>query len=174
MGAIGKILGSVFSTGAKDVIGSIGTVIDNVVTTKEEKELLKIEIAKEVNRHVESLQDKALRETELEFNDLDSARRRQVELAKAGAADRTPSILAYIAVIGFIGIVVFLMVHGISTMDKEIILLIGSLLGMLGSNSQTVYNYYFGSSSGSKEKQRQLSAMQVNLDKEKDKENEGN
>jgi len=44
------ILSKIFSKGASDLVDSVGKVIDNVVTTKEEKEVLK-------NKFTELLQD---------------------------------------------------------------------------------------------------------------------
>lgn len=158
-----KILTNIFSSGAKDLVDSVGNIIDNVVTTKEEKEQLKLEIQKEINRALEAASDKALKQTEMELADVQSARSREIELAKAGAKDNTPKWLAYIAVVGFLGIVVFLMVHGIGSLDREVILLLGSLIGILGANSQTVYNYFFGSSAGSKAKSAQLDEMQKTI-----------
>lgn len=165
---LGNIFSNIFSSGAKDVLDSVGSIVDSVVTTKEEKEALKIELQKEINRSMEAMQDKALTEMELSVRDLESARAREVELAKAGAKDKTPSVLAYLAVIGFIAMILFLLIFGFGSLTVDQALLVGSLLGVLGSNSTTVYNYYFGSSAGSKEKAKSLDTL---VDRVSNKEN---
>lgn len=165
---LGNVLGNIFGKGAGEVIDSVGNIIDNVVTTKEEKELLKIELSKEINRATEAMADKALKEVELEYNEMNSARTRQVEMAKAGAKDSVPSVLAYISVIGFILIVIGLAIFGFGTLSAEQALLVGSLLGTLGSNSTSVMNYYFGSSAGSRRKSDEMEELRKQLLKTKE------
>lgn len=163
MSKLGNILGNVFGAGAEKVIGSVGAIIDDVVTTKEEREALKLEVQKEINRNLEALASQALTETELEYKEMDSARSREVELAKAGAKDKVPSVLAYLAVGGFWSIIIFLLIFGFGALSVEQALLVGGLIGTLGSNSTTVYNYYFGSSSGSRRKSEEMEELRKQL-----------
>jgi ABC-type cobalamin transport system permease subunit len=138
------------------VLDSVGGIIDNVVTTKEEKEQLKLEIAKEVNRNLEAMSQQSLAETSAYLQDAQSARSREVELAKAGAKDKTPSTLAYIAVFGLIGILLFLLIFGFGSLTTDQALIVGTLLGAIAGNANQAYNYYLGSSLGSKTKEIQL------------------
>lgn len=154
--SIKTIFSDIFSTGAKSVLDSVGGIIDNVVTTKEEKEQLKLEIAKEVNRNLEAMNQQSLAETSAYLQDAQSARSREVELAKAGAKDKTPSILAYIAVISLLGILLFLLIFGFGSLTADQALIVGTLLGAIAGNANQAYNYYLGSSLGSKTKEIQL------------------
>tara|TARA_Y100001937_G_scaffold50479_1_gene70200 strand:- start:4613 stop:5002 length:390 start_codon:yes stop_codon:yes gene_type:complete len=43
-----SILGKIFSSGAKDLVESVGTAIDKIHTSAEEKELIKSEIEKKI------------------------------------------------------------------------------------------------------------------------------
>lgn len=76
------ILSKIFGGGAKEVIEGVGNVVDKFVTTKEEKEVLKIELQKEINRHVEALQANANKELETYLADTANARGMQVEALK--------------------------------------------------------------------------------------------
>ena len=163
------ILGSIFSGGADKILKSAGDILDDVITNKEELAEAKLKLEQETNRAIETSKAQAMQEVQMYIDDVASARTREIELAKAGAKDKTPAVLAYIAVIGFLGIVVFLMIHGIGTLDREVVLLLGGLIGILGANSQTVYNYFFGSSAGSKASAQRLDDLtkQVVNDKPK-------
>lgn len=77
-----NILGKIFGTGAKEVVNSVGSVLDNLITTKAEKEAAKLEIEKEINRHFEALQSNATKELELELGDKANARGMQAEALK--------------------------------------------------------------------------------------------
>lgn len=85
--------------------------------------------------------------------DRDSARRREVD-----TRSYAPAVLATVVVIGFFGIL-WALVSGKAIMPKEYELLVGGLIGTLGSAVIQVFNYYFGSSAGSAAKQATLDRM---------------
>lgn len=85
-------------------------------------------------------------------SDRDSARKREIE-----TKSYAPAILGAVIVVGFFG-VLFSLISGHAVMPKEYELLVGGLIGTLGSALVQVFNYYFGSSAGS-------AAKQVTLDR---------
>lgn len=74
-------------------------------------------------------------------NDRDSARKRE-EVVK----DITPQILAYGLLLGFFGIIAFMLLYSVPAGSRD---LLNILLGMLGTSVISVISYYFGSSAGS-------------------------
>jgi len=77
-----NIFTKLFSGGAKEIVDSVGGVIDNLTTSKEEKEAAKLAMQQEINRHFESIQANATKELELELQDKANARGMQVEALK--------------------------------------------------------------------------------------------
>ena len=91
------------------------------------------------------------------IEDTQNARSRQVETEKAtGKKDINLYILAYIAVVGFFGIIAMVMLVPLPTGSGELIFF---LLGALTANYNSVYNYFFGSSKGSADKTEQLASV---------------
>lgn len=86
----------------------------------------------------------------IDAGDRDSARRREVD-----AKSYAPAVLATVIVVGFF-IVLCSLLSGKAIMPKEYELLVGGLIGTLGSAVIQVFNYYFGSSAGSAAKQATL------------------
>lgn len=68
-------------------------------------------------------------------------------------------VLSILGVTFPVVIIFYLMNGGLKTMDKETILLIGALIGVIVGEYKTVYNYWLGSSSGSKNKQDTIDKM---------------
>jgi hypothetical protein len=76
--------------------------------------------------------------------DRDSARQMQKE-----TRDWVPKLLAVVITIGFFGILVWMLVHGMPQTGTEALLM---MLGALGTAWTGVVNFYYGSSAGSKAK----------------------
>jgi membrane-bound ClpP family serine protease len=76
--------------------------------------------------------------------DRDSARKMQTQ-----TNDWIPRVLALLITIGFFGILVWMLVHGMPTSGTEALLM---MLGALGTAWTGVINFYYGSSAGSKAK----------------------
>lgn len=89
----------------------------------------------------------------IDASDRDSARRREVD-----AKSYAPAVLATVIVVGFFAVLCGLL-SGRAIMPKEYELLVGGLIGTLGSAVIQVFNYYFGSSAGSAAKQATLDRM---------------
>lgn len=91
------------------------------------------------------------------IEDTQNARSRQVETEKAtGKKDINIYILAYIAVVGFFGIIAMVMLVPLPTGSGELIFF---LLGALTANYNSVYNYFFGSSKGSADKAEHIARL---------------
>lgn len=77
-------------------------------------------------------------------NDRDSARDRQVKMK-----DWTPSVLGLAIILGFFGMLAYIMKYGMPTQGNEVMLI---MVGALSAMTTQVGNFFFGSSSGSKTK----------------------
>lgn len=87
---------------------------------------------------------------EIEERDRESARNREIQTKDSW----TPRILAFCAIAGLYGITAAVMKLPIPQAAHDLLLiLIGSMVG----DVKSVYNYYFGSSSGSADKSKVLS-----------------
>lgn len=143
-----NILGKIFGTGAKEVIGSVERLVDNLHTSKEEKEILKLDLQKEINRHFEALQSNATKELELELSDKANARNREIEVAKAtGRLDYMNYLLAIVALGLLIYITVKLSSSEIPKGNEHILI---NLIGIVEGCVLGIYSYQFGSSIGSR------------------------
>jgi len=151
-----SIFTKIFSTGAKEVVGTVGAVLDNLITSKEEKEAAKLAIEQEINRHMEALQDKVLKEKELDVQDRASARTRESDFVKAtGRADYFQYFIGSLAVITTCVIIFILLFNEIPQKNEHVIMLfIGEILGIVTG----IYSYHFGSSMGSRLKDMRSNA----------------
>jgi len=95
-----------------------------------------------------------IQESQLVFNDLDSARKRE-----SAVKDSTPRILAYM-VVGSTIVLGFLVAMGDVANHVTVTSagMIGTVLGYLVSESKQVLSYYFGSSAGSDKKTEIMAA----------------
>lgn len=143
-----NIFTKIFGGGAKEVIGAVGGVLDNLITNKEELAKAKLEAEKEINRHFEALQANTLKEIELQVQDRTSARNREAEFVKAtGHMDWLMWVLA----LAGLGLLFFLVWHLVNSelpdKNKE---LIAHGVGIIEGVVISIYSYYFGSSAGSR------------------------
>lgn len=146
------------------IIESVGGVIDNLTTSKEEKEQLKIELAKEINRHEEKLIEETNRIVEAELKDLSDARNREIQIATSDKAPLINKIIQPLLALLILGSC-FLMWYIILFKDipKEKETIVAGIVGSLTTLSMGVVGFYFGSSSSSAAKQKQLEKM-INKD----------
>lgn len=141
-----NILSKIFGSGAKDVIESIGGVLDNVITNKEELAQAKLEAAKEINRHLEAMQEQMVKMQELEVRDRETARTREAEIVKAtGHFDWMMWGLAASG-IGMLFYALYQLVNS-QIENKE---LFTHFVGIIEGVVVSIYSYYFGSSLGSR------------------------
>ena len=62
-----SILGKIFSSGASDLVKSVGTAIDKIHTSAEEKELIKAEIEKHILNYEEKIQQEVTKRWEADI-----------------------------------------------------------------------------------------------------------
>ena len=106
-----------------------------------------------------------LAELEAMTKEMDSARRREIEIAVSANAPFINKIVTPILALGTVSLtfILFLVIifAEVNTQSKDILIYV---LGALTSAMTMVLGYYFGSSQGSKEKSAQLDEL---LDKKK-------
>lgn len=149
-----SFISNLFSGGVGQVVDSIGKVIDNVVTTKEEKQQLDNEIRKaEMQYNLESRKID-LEEKQAVLKDVDSARTMASNVqTSANATNLSKNVAAYLALgTVFLTFVLFFVwaFAEVTQSQKEIVLYI---LGVLSAIDTQIFSFYFGSSQGSKDKQ---------------------
>lgn len=143
-----NIIQKILKGGTKEVIDSVGNVLDKVITNKEELAQAKLEAEKEINRHLEAIQANILKEKELEVQDRGSARIRETEYVKAtGHADWMMIFVGLIIMIAFVGCLSFVVYKPIPQGNEHIII---NAIGILEGLVLTVAGYYYGSSLGSR------------------------
>ncbi|MBV5314052.1 MAG: hypothetical protein JZU47_12195 [Prolixibacteraceae bacterium] len=151
-----------FSGGAITLVDSVGKVLDNVVTTKEEKMQLENEIRKSEIQFQLEMKKLSNEEQRMIMDDMNSARNREVQIQTSENASKLAKSVSPILAFGttlltmlFFYILVF-KPNSISADSKEIVLYI---LGVLSAILTQVYSYYFGSSAGSADKAKTIANM---------------
>ena len=94
----------------------------------------------------------------IQLNDINSARQRQVDLAKAGVKDNAVPILGFFIVGTFVAVVAVILL-GASKADT---VLAGTLIGYLSAKAEQVVAFYFGSSSSSRAKDDTINKLSSN------------
>lgn len=138
---------------------SIGEkVLDKVLPDPEAK-------AKAQATLIEMAQKGQLAELEAHVKEMDSARKREIEIATSQFAPVINKIVTPILALGTVSLtfILFLVIIfvEVNTQSKDILIYV---LGALTSAMTMVLGYYFGSSQGSKEKSQQLDDI---MDKKK-------
>jgi hypothetical protein len=155
-------LSNLFSKGASTFVDSVGKVLDNVVTTKEEKMQLENEIRKSELQFQVDMKKLSNEEQQMILGDISSARQREVQVLSAPNASwwtkNTMHLLAIgttVITLAFFYILIF-KPHSITTESRDIVLYI---LGVLSATLTQIYSYYFGSSAGSADKARTIAGI---------------
>ena len=106
---------------------------------------------------MEMAQKGQLAELESHVKEMDSARKREIEIATSAAAPMLNKIVTPILALGTVGLTFILFAViifvDVDANSKDILIYV---LGALTSAVTMVLGYYFGSSAGSKEKSQQL------------------
>lgn len=143
-----------------DIVESVGNVADKFITTGQEKEEFKLEVAKEVNRSLEALAIEGNKELEIIMKDKDSSRNREIQIANSESAPKLNKIitplLAIFITLGFFTLLTIACFHGFPPANAELLYI---MLGSLGTGWIGIVGYYFGSSIGSSKKQDTIDKM---------------
>lgn len=157
MSFIANIIGKVTSTGAANIVESVGNVADKFITTGQEKEEFKAEVTKEVNRHIEAMAAAQNAELETLIKDMDSARDMNSRIQESDKASWLSKNIAYLIdcvfVVAFILMLVMIFNKAVPESNKE---LFYTGFGLLGANVSTILNFHRGTSIGSERKQKAI------------------
>lgn len=105
------------------------------------------------------VQDFSLSLFDKEISEKANARAREIEIARTGKKDKVVQIIALTTIGAFFGLVGIIFFKDLGAMSKEQYALVGAMVGYIAANANTVYGYYFGSSSSSKSKDETISKM---------------
>ncbi len=138
----------IFGGGAEKVIGAVGGVLDNLITSKEEKAQIQLEITKEINRAFEAIQADATKQFELEVKDRESARTREADFVKAtGHIDWMQMAVGILVMGSFMTTVWFVATQPLPEGSEHLLI---NAMGILEGMVLAVVGYYYGSSAGSR------------------------
>jgi len=157
-----SILSQIFSSGASTLVESVGKVLDNVITTKDEKMQLENEIRKSEIQYNLEMRKLDVEERRMMIEDTGNARNREVQIAQSEHATKlAKNITPYLALgTTILTIVLFYFMifskQQLPPDKKDIILYV---LGVLSAVLTQIYSYYFGSSAGSAAKQKTIEGM---------------
>lgn len=130
-------------------IKEIGGIIDNVVTTKEEKQTLHNALKQmEMKNHLD-----------LKQMDLDRYGMAHETYGKDSQMQKIYSMVFLIAYVCLSVILIFVFIK-YTEMPSHAVALISSILGAMSAKVNTITDFYFGSSSGSQEKNETINAAQ--------------
>lgn len=155
-------LQNLFSGGASTLVDSVGKVLDNVVTTKEEKMQLEIELRKSEMQFQLDMQKLSNEERQMILGDISSARQREVQMMNSENATKLNRNLMPIMALGTIILVLslfFVLVFTPTIIQNESKEIVMYILGVLSAVLTQVYSYYFGSSAGSADKAKTLAGL---------------
>jgi len=130
--------------GAGSLIEKVGNAIDQNVTSDEERLKLRNELAKAQQDFTLKALEFQVKADEVTQKDRETARQREVELAKAGQSNYTMTALVVLGFSGTAWVIWFLLNRDIR--EREIAFMI---LGFVIAIIKDIYGYYFGSSRGS-------------------------
>lgn len=159
------ILSNIFSGGASELVKTVGGVIDNLTTSKEEKEAAKLALQKEINRHAETMDAEANKVYEAELRDTQSARDANARIQESDKASWWAKNTAYLldVFIGLIwGLITFFLVaralHLAETIQVDLTAVL-SIYSTVTAIFMVCLNFHRGTSAGSAAKQKQIDRM---------------
>ena len=150
---------NLFSGGANTLVDSVGKVLDNVITTKEEKMQLENEIKKSEMQFQLDLKRLSNEEQQMILGDISSARQREVQVQTSEHATKLSKNVSPLLALGTVVITLalfYVLIFSPSTVvgdSKDIVMYI---LGVLSAILTQIYSYYFGSSAGSAAKSQTI------------------
>ena len=154
------LLNKLFTNGASSFVDSVGNVLDNVITTKEEKQKIDLELKKAQMDYEAEMKKYSIEERRMILGDKSSARNMAVEVQKSENASKLAKnvspILAIITTSLAFGLFYLIVFHGDNESIKERKEVIIYILGALSAIVTQIFSFYFGSSQGSSDKNELL------------------
>ena len=137
---LGKILGIDNAT-TQDITKAI---TDSKITPDQLAQIKQLELQLQNDEA-----ERGFKYKELEFKDIDSARKMQME-----THSWVPAVLAMLVTLGFFGILIFLVINSAYKPTEPLLVMLGSL----GTSWTMIVGFYFGSSRSSQAKDALLAA----------------
>lgn len=152
-----QILTGLFSGGASKIVDSVKGVISEFHLSPEDKLKAEQAILDATNKHIEVMEQEFTKQFEIQMKEMDSARKREIDIATSDKAPLLNKIITPILAMLILGstfIFWYIIIFKDITKEKEV--LISGIIGSLTTVSMGVVGYYFGSSIGSANKQSQI------------------
>jgi len=144
---------------ASTLLGSVTSLIDEVVTNKEERLKLKLEADKQLNDYTIKMEELAQSAEKMFLEDKQNAR--DMQKAALMQNDLFSKRFVYylaLAVLGFTALYDTLLLTGLlNEANQEIVYFVAGVINSGGF--VTVINFFFGSSKGSADKQEKLNTI---------------
>jgi len=158
-----SFLTNLFSGGAGSLVDSVGKVLDNVITTKEEKLQLENEIRKSEIQFQIDFKKLTNEEQKMFLDDISSARQRETMVQTSEHSTKLGKNVASFLALGTVALTLILFsalvfIPNSNLGDKKEVILY--ILGVLSATLTQIYSYYFGSSAGSAAKSQTLADIQ--------------
>ena len=154
-----SFLSNLFSGGASTLVDSVGKVLDNVVTSREEKMQLENEIRKSELQFQVDMKKLSNEEQQMILGDISSARQREVQVQTSENATKLAKNISPILALGTVVITLalfYVLVFSPKTVEGDSKDIVMYILGVLSAILTQIYSYYFGSSAGSAAKSKTL------------------
>ena len=151
---------NLFTGGASKLVDSANGLIDTLTLSKEEKEQFKVDFLKLSNEHIQIMEQEATKQMDIEFREMESARKREVDIATSENAPMLNKIITPLLALLVLGSTfLFWYIIIFKELDPKKEILISGIIGSLTTISMGVIGYYFGSSIGSHNKQIQMDKL---------------
>jgi len=153
-----SFISGLFKGGVEGIIGGASKLIDEITTTKEEKERLKIELETLVTTHLEKMTSLALEGEKQLLDDLADARRMNTEALKSTDkfVRRFQYYLAGAQILLTFGLFAAIFFMEFSGQQENIIMF---MLGALITDKNLINSFYYGSSKSSQTKDETIKTM---------------
>jgi len=152
-----QILTGLFSGGASKIVDSVKGVISEFHLSPEDKLKAEQAILEATNKHIEVMEQEFTKQFEIQMKEMDSARKREIDIATSDKAPLLNKIITPILAMLILGSTfIFWYIIIFKDISKEKEVLISGIIGSLTTVSMGVVGYYFGSSIGSANKQSQI------------------
>jgi len=158
-----NFLSKMLDSGAGSLVEAVGTALDKVTTSDEERKALDNELAKAQMQHEATMASLQLQETQSFLVDTQSARQEQTKVQDSAQASWLAKNVQPILSLAIIGItfwlyytIIFTGNSVISAPDSPMKDIVIYILGALTTVSTQVVSYFFGSSQGSADKNKAL------------------
>jgi len=142
------------SGGASKLVDSVGSVLDNVITTKAEKEQLDNEMAKAELQFQIDMAKLSNEEKQMILADISNARQRETQIATSEQATKlNKNLMPILTLITITFIFAILIMYVVSDKkNTEVLGIVSLLIGF-------VYGYYYGTSASSAAKDQVIANL---------------